>query len=73
MSQLSQRLVSQIVILERVYCSDLVTYIGEWAFAHCANLKEVSGYKDCFIDNNATLNSPVNIIRIEKFSNYVNE
>ena len=59
--------------LERVYCSDLVTYIGEWAFAHCANLKEVSVYKDCFIDNNATLNSPVNIIRREDLSNYVIE
>ena len=59
--------------LERVYCSDLVTYIGEWAFAHCTNLKEVSVYKDCFIDNNATLNSPVNIIRREDLSNYVIE
>lgn len=59
--------------LVSVYCSDLVTYIGEWAFAHCANLKEVSVYKDCFIDNNATLNSPVNIIRRENLSNYVIE
>lgn len=59
--------------LVSVYCSDLVTYIGEWAFAHCVNLKEVSIYKDCFIDNNATLNSPVNIIRREDLSNYVIE
>ena len=59
--------------LVSVYCPDLVTYIGEWAFAHCANLKEVSVYKDCFIDNNATLNSPVNIIRRENLSNYVIE
>lgn len=59
--------------LVSVYCSDIVTYIGEWAFAHCANLKEVSVYKDCFIDNNATLNSPVNIIRRENLSNYVIE
>lgn len=59
--------------LVSVYCSDLVTYIGEWAFAHCANLKEVSIYKDCFIDNNATLNSPVNITRREDLSNYVIE
>ena len=59
--------------LVSVYCSDLVTYIGEWAFAHCANLREVSVYKDCFIDNNATLNSPVNIIRRENLSNYVIE
>lgn len=59
--------------LERVYCSDLVTYIGEWAFAHCANLKELSVYKDCFIDNNAILNSPVKINKREELSNYVIE
>ena len=59
--------------LERVYCSDLVTYIGEWAFAHCTNLKEVSVYKDCFIDNNTTLNSNVNINIREELSNYVVE
>lgn len=59
--------------LERVYCSDLITYIGEWAFAHCTNLKEVSVYKDCFIDNNATLNSNVNINIREELSNYVVE
>lgn len=59
--------------LVSVYCSDLVTYIGEWAFAHCANLREVSVYKDCVIDNNATLNSHVNIIRRENLSNYVIE
>ena len=59
--------------LEKVYCSDLVTYIGEWAFAHCANLKELSVYKDCFIDNNATLNSNVKIEIRNELSNYVIE
>ena len=59
--------------LERVYCSDLVTYIGEWAFAHCTKLKEISMYKDCFIDNNATLNSNVNINIRKELSNYVVE
>ena len=59
--------------LVRVYCSDLVTYIGEWAFAHCTNLKELSVFKDCFIDNNATLNSPVKINKREELSNYVIE
>lgn len=59
--------------LERVYCSDLVTYIGEWAFAHCTKLKEISVYKDCFIDNNATLNSNVNINIRKELSNYVIE
>lgn len=59
--------------LEKVYCSDLVAYIGEWAFAHCTSLKELSVYKNCFIDNNATLNSNVNLIIREKLSNYVIE
>lgn len=59
--------------LERVYCSDLVTYIGEWAFAHCTNLKKLSVYKECFIDNNATLNSNVNLVIREELSNYVIE
>jgi len=59
--------------LESVYCSDLVGYIGEWAFAHCKNLKKLSVYKDCFIDNNATLNSNVHIELREKRSNYVIE
>lgn len=59
--------------LEKVYCSDLVTYIGEWAFAHCTNLKELSVYKECFIDNNATLNSPVTINKRDELSNYVIE
>ena len=59
--------------LTNVYCSDLVTYIGEWTFAHCTNLKEISVYKDCFIDNNATLNSQVMINKREELSNYVIE
>ena len=59
--------------LTNVYCSDLVTYIGEWAFAHCSNLKELSVYKDCFIDNNAILNSPVKINVRQELSNYVIE
>lgn len=59
--------------LNKVYCSDLVTYIGEWAFAHCNNLKELSVYKNCFMDNNATLNSPVVINKRNELSNYVIE
>ena len=59
--------------LGNVYCSDLVSYIGEWAFAHCENLKELSVYKDCFIDNNATLNSNVKIDVRQELSNYVIE
>lgn len=59
--------------LENIYCSDLVGYIGEWAFAHCKNLKKVSIYKDCFVDNNATLNTNVEIEVRQARSNYVIE
>nr|MCR5462480.1 leucine-rich repeat protein [bacterium] len=59
--------------LTNLYCSDLVTYIGEWAFAHCANMKKISVYNDCFIDNNATLNTNVKIAKRSELSNYVIE
>lgn len=52
--------------LKKVYCSNLVTYIGEWAFAHCESLEELSVCKDCFIDNNALLNSNVRLVIREK-------
>ena len=57
--------------LRKVYCSDLVGYIGEWAFAHCKNLKEISVYKDCFLDKNIISNSKANITIREKRSNYI--
>ena len=57
--------------LECVYGSDLVAYIGEWAFAHCDNLKAISIYKDCVIDNFATLNSKATIMRREERTNYL--
>lgn len=59
--------------LKEIYCSDMVSYIGEWAFAHCLNLEKISIHKDCFIDNNATLNSPITLEKRSNFSNYVIE
>ena len=60
-------------LIEEVYCSDLVGYIGEWAFAHCKNLKKISVYKDCFLDKNIVSNSNAKIeIRNER-SNYIIE
>ena len=59
--------------LTNVYCSDLVTYIGEWAFGHCCNLKEVSIYKDCFVDNNALSSTKASISIRNERSNYVIE
>ena len=59
--------------LKKIYCSDFVSYIGEWAFAHCKNLKEVSVYKECVIDKNALLNSPAAFDFRDKRTNYVIE
>ena len=59
--------------LTEVYCSDFVAYIGEWAFAHCKNLRELSVYKDCFIDKNVILNSPAQIAIRKERTNYVIE
>lgn len=59
--------------LEHLYCSDLVTYIGEWAFAYCSSLSEVSVYKDTIIDNNAFSNTPAKLNRRDHLSNYVIE
>lgn len=59
--------------LINVYCSDFVSYIGEWAFGHCNNLRQVSIYKDCVVDNNALSSTKANIIRRDNRSNYVIE
>lgn len=59
--------------LEKIYCSDLVGYIGEWAFAHCKNLKEVSVYKDCFLDKNILSNTNAKLIVRNERTNYIIE
>ena len=59
--------------LTKVYCSDLVSFIGEWAFAHCKNLRDVSVYKECIIEKNALLNSPAEFSFRTERSNYVIE
>lgn len=59
--------------LEKVYCSDFVSFIGEWAFAHCKNLKKLSVYKDCHIDKNILLNCGANLLIRANRSNYVVE
>lgn len=43
--------------LERIILSDLVTYVGEWAFAHCSNLKLIFLFKETVVDRNAFLNT----------------
>ena len=59
--------------LKSLYCSDLITYIGEWAFAYCTSLTEVSVYKDAVVDNNAFSNSPAILIKRDHRTNYVIE
>ena len=52
--------------LIKVYCPDNIKYIGEWAFAHCKRLKEISICHDCFVDNNAIINTKAIIHRRRK-------
>ena len=59
--------------LKKLYCSDLITYVGEWAFAYCSSLEEVSVYDDTIVDNNAFSNCPAKLIRRKSDSNYIIE
>lgn len=59
--------------LQKVYCSDLITYIGEWAFAYCCSLNEISVGKDTIIDNNAFSNASPKIKVRETPENYLIE
>lgn len=52
--------------LTKVYCPSNIKYIGEWAFAHCNKLKEISIAKNCFVDNNAIINTNAVIHRRRK-------
>ena len=61
------------VCLVSVYCSDLITYIGEWAFAYCKNLHYVSVRADAIIDNNAFSNCSPSIEYRKEMSNYLFE
>lgn len=59
--------------LETIYLSDLVSYVGEWAFAHSTNLKTVSVYKNTIIDKNAFENTSAKLLIREERSNYIIE
>lgn len=72
-SIISKTCFTNCVNLTTVYCSDLVSYIGEWAFAHCPKLSEISVFKDCFIDKNVISNSIVKINVRKERTNYVIE
>ena len=59
--------------LKTIYCSDFITYIGEWAFAYCAALKDVSICKDTIVDNNAFSNAAPKLEIRANYENYLVE
>lgn len=59
--------------LENVYCSDLISYIGEWAFAYDVKLRKISVGPNTIIDNNAFSNCKTIIEKRDKRSNYIIE
>ena len=59
--------------LKSIYCSDLIKYIGEWAFAYCSSLKTISVSSKTKIDNNAFSNCNPSIKIREHRDNYVIE
>jgi len=59
--------------LESVYCADWLTYVGEWAFAYCLALREVSVRKGTIVDNNALSNCPAKLIEREVATSYLVE
>ncbi len=59
--------------LEEVSIPDMISYVGEWAFAHCSSLKKISYYKDCYIDKNAFENTDAKIEIRQDRTNYLIE
>ncbi len=59
--------------LKELYCSDLINYIGEWAFAYCSSLRRVSISKNTKIDNNAFSNCCPKVEIRNNRDNYVIE
>ena len=59
--------------LKRAFIPDWVTYVGEWAFAHCSSLKEISVYKDTYLDKNIAENTPAKIVTRKSRSNWLIE
>lgn len=59
--------------MKELYCSDLITYIGEWAFAYCSSLRKVSINSKTIVDNNAFSNCPAELEKRSTRTNYVIE
>ena len=59
--------------LQELYCSDFVTYVGEWAFAYCSSLRKVSVFNNTIVDNNAFSNCKAILERRTERENYIVE
>lgn len=59
--------------LESLYCSDLITYIGEWAFAYCLSMRTLSVSRETVIDSNALSNCSASLVLRDYKSNYLIE
>lgn len=59
--------------LRNIFVPDWVTYIGEWAFAHCSSLEKVSIYKDTFLDKNPLENTKAFLEVRKSRGNYIIE
>lgn len=59
--------------LKTIYCSDFITYVGEWAFAYTTNLETVSVGPNTIVDNNAFSNSSAKLVVREEQTNYIVE
>lgn len=59
--------------LRDIFVPDCVTYIGEWAFAHCSSLEKVSIYKDTFLDKNPLENTKAFLEVRKSRANYIIE
>lgn len=47
--------------LKEIHLDKKIKYVGEWAFAHCKNLKKFSAFNETEIDNNVFSNSPTKV------------
>lgn len=59
--------------LKYIYCSDLISYIGEWTFAYCTSLKKISINENTILDNNVLSNCPAEIETRHEKANYLIE
>ncbi len=59
--------------LKSIFFSDFLTYIGEWSFAYCKKLKNISVYHQTVVDRNAFSNTNTKINIRNNPSNYLIE